>query len=116
VSTPKSLFYAFFVQNLGENIMQTYRPKGSLRGFIMPDFIFIDRRLSLGAKTLYALFCNYAGECDHCWPSHVTLAEKLGCSVSSVKTYIEQLIRYGFILSKNTGTHFRSCMYFLLAQ
>lgn len=94
--------------------METFIPKGNIRGFIMPDFIFNDTRLSLEAKTLYALFCNYAGERNYCWPSHKTLADKLKCSVSSVKTYIGQLINCNFVIKKTVGNHVRTCMYFPL--
>lgn len=80
----------------------------------MPDFVFINKKLSLGAKTLYALLCDYAGERDHCWPSHKTLAVSMGCSVSSVKTYLGQLVRHGLIAGGDVGeTRVRSCMYFL---
>lgn len=95
--------------------METFAPKGKVHGFIMPDFIFNDSRLSLAAKTLYALLCNYAGERDHCWPSHKTLAAKLGCSVSSVKTYLKQLSSYKLIqASDGAGQTVRSCLYYLL--
>ena len=40
---------------------------------------------------LYSLLCDYAGDKDHCWPSQTTLAGLLGCSVSSIKTYLREL-------------------------
>ncbi len=92
--------------------MQTFIPKGNLRGFIMPDFIFKDARLCLGAKMLFAVMCNFAGDKDHCWPSHSTLAKSLDCSVSTVKTYIKQLIQCKYIAM---GSHqMRSCLYHIL--
>ena len=95
--------------------METFVPKGKVRGFIMPDFIFNDTRLSLPAKTLYALLCNYAGERDHCWPSHKTLATKLGCSVSSIKTYLKHLVELKLIQASDSAAQtVRSCIYFLL--
>ncbi len=97
--------------------METFIPKGNVRGFIMPDFIFRHTELSLGAKMLYALLCNYAGERDHCWPSHTTLATKLGCSVSSIKVYLKQLVGQKLIASGDTDINknrVRSCMYYFL--
>ncbi len=92
--------------------MQTFIPKGNLRGFIMPDFIFKDARLCLGAKMLFAVMCNFAGDKDHCWPSHNTLAKSLNCSVSTVKTYIKQLIEHGYIAMEMH--RLRSCLYHIL--
>ncbi len=92
--------------------MQTFIPKGNIRGFIMPDFVFKDMRLCLGAKMLFAVMCNFAGDKDHCWPSHNTLAKSLDCSVSTVKTYIKQLMEYGYIAMETH--HLRSCLYFIL--
>lgn len=95
--------------------MKTFIPKGNLRGFIMPDFVFKDCKLSLGAKTLYALLCNYAGDKDHCWPAHQTLAQNMGCSLSSVKTYLKQLVERGLVAANNVAENrVRSCMYYML--
>ncbi len=70
--------------------MRTFIPKGNVHGPILPAFI-LKMPLSLGAKVVYALLCNYASEKDHCWPSQTTLATRLSCSVSSVKNYLREL-------------------------
>ena len=60
--------------------METFAPKGKIFGPILPQFI-LEKRITLGAKVMYALLCNYASEKDHCWPSHATLASRLSCSI-----------------------------------
>ncbi len=76
--------------------MRTFIPKGNVYGPILPAFV-LKMPLSLGAKVMYALLCNYASEKDHCWPSHSTLATRLACSVSSVKNYLRELSRENLI-------------------
>ncbi len=75
---------------------KTFNPKRKIFGLIMPTFIF-SRDISMGARVLYAFLCNYAAEKDHCWPSKKTLAIQLSCSVSSVKTYIKELVEQELI-------------------
>lgn len=70
--------------------METFSPKGNICGPIMPKHV-LKLSISHGAKLLYALLCNHAGEKDHCWPSHALLADEVGCSVSSVKSYLKEL-------------------------
>ena len=72
--------------------MKTFAPKGNIFGPILPQFI-LEMPLSLGAKVMYALLCNYASDKDHCWPSQKTLAARLACSVSSIKNYLAELVR-----------------------
>ena len=47
--------------------------------------------ITVDAKMLYALLCDFAGDKDHCWPSQTRLAGMLSCSVSSVKKYLREL-------------------------
>lgn len=69
---------------------ETFRPRGNISGPILPRYA-LTLKISLGAKMLYTLLCDYAGDKDHCWPSQATLAGLLGCSVSSIKTYLREL-------------------------
>ena len=41
--------------------MKTFAPKGKIFGPILPQFV-LDMPLSLGAKVMYALLCNYASD------------------------------------------------------
>lgn len=95
----------------GEEKMETFAPKGKICGPILPQFI-LKKSITLGAKVMYALLCNYASENDHCWPSHATLAARLSCSVSSVKNYLTELVREKLI-SILRG-RYRSSVYYLL--
>ena len=92
--------------------MQTFTPKGNIHGPILPGFI-LGKKLSLGAKVMYALLCDFAGEKDHCWPSHATLAARLDCSVSTVKNYLGELCRENLIAVHRE--RYRSSTYYLLS-
>ena len=91
--------------------METFSPKGKIFGPILPQFI-LEKRITLGAKVMYALLCNYASEKDHCWPSHATLASRLSCSISSVKNYLAELVRENLIAIRKE--HYRSSVYYLI--
>lgn len=91
--------------------METFAPKGKIFGPILPQFV-LDMPLSLGAKVVYALLCNYASEKDHCWPSQTTLAERLKCGVSSIKNYLAELVRENLITVRRE--HYRSSVYYLV--
>lgn len=91
--------------------MQTFTPKGNIQGPILPTFV-MRKRISLGAKVMYALLCHFAGEKDHCWPSHATLAALIPCSVSSVKTYLDELNRVQLISIHRE--RYRTSTYYLL--
>lgn len=91
--------------------METFAPKGKIFGPILPQFI-LEKRITLGAKVMYALLCNYASEKDHCWPSHATLASRLSCSISSVKNYLAELVRENLIAIRKE--HYRSSVYYLI--
>lgn len=91
--------------------METFVPKGNIYGPILPQFV-LERKITLGAKIMYALLCNYAHGKDHCWPSHRTLATRLSCSVSSVKNYLSELVTSNLI--SITRGQCRSSVYHLL--
>lgn len=91
--------------------METFAPKGNIYGPILPQFI-LEKSITLGAKVMYALLCNYASEKDHCWPSHATLASRLSCSLSSVKNYLSELVREKLIVIRRE--QYRSSVYYLL--
>ena len=91
--------------------METFAPKGKIYGPIIPQFV-LAKPITLGAKIMYALLCNYASEKDHCWPSHATLASRLSCSVSSVKNYLTELVRVNLIEVRRE--QYRSSVYYLL--
>lgn len=91
--------------------MQTFAPRGNIFGPILPQFV-LETSMSCGAKVMYALLCNYASENDHCWPSQVTLATRLSCSVSSVKNYLTELVGAKLITIRRE--QYRSSVYYML--
>lgn len=90
---------------------ETYSPKGNIHGPILPQFI-MEKNISLGAKVMYALLCDYAGKNDHCWPSQETLSRRLSCSITSVKKYLGELVNEKLVAVKKEN--YRSCVYYLL--
>ena len=91
--------------------METFSPKGNIHGPILPQFSF-RMSITFGAKTMYAILCDYAADKDHCWPSQTTLAKRLSCSLSSVKNYLAELIREKLISIRRE--QYRSSVYYLL--
>lgn len=91
--------------------METFSPKGNIHGPILPQFI-LQMPITFGAKTMYALLCDYAAAKDHCWPSQATLAKRLSCSISSVKNYLAELVREKLIFIRRE--QYRSSVYYLL--
>ena len=90
--------------------METFAPKGNIRGPILPQFV-LQMSITFGAKTMYAILCDYAADKDHCWPSQTTLAKRLSCSISSVKNYLAELVREKLISIKRE--QYRSSVYYL---
>ena len=91
--------------------METFVPRGNIYGPILPQFV-LEKSITLGAKVMYSLLCNYASERDHCWPSQATLAIRLSCSVSSVKKYLGELIKEHLIEVRHEKC--RSSVYYML--
>jgi hypothetical protein len=112
-----------FVKNIGSEIfrpfsghrekrkMETFVPRGNVHGPILPDFV-LKKQITFGAKVMYALLCDYASKDDHCWPAQATLAERLSCSLSSVKNYLTELVREKLIAVRRE--QYRSCVYYLI--
>ena len=91
--------------------METFSPKGNIHGPILPQFV-LRMSITFGAKTMYAILCDYAADKDHCWPSQTTLAKRLSCSLSSVKNYLAELVREKLISIRRE--QYRSSVYYLL--
>lgn len=91
--------------------METFAPKGNIHGPILPQFV-LRMSITFGAKTMYAILCDYAADKDHCWPSQTTLAKRLSCSISSVKNYLAELVREKLISIRRE--QYRSSVYYLL--
>jgi hypothetical protein len=57
----------------------------------IPNFILRDARLSVGAKTVYALLLSYAWHNDLCFPGQDRLAKDMGMGVASVNRFVKEL-------------------------
>ncbi len=83
--------------------MQVFIPKENARGFIMPNFIFDNNELSCGAKLLFSILCDYARDKSYCYPSKQTLADRLNVSINTIKTWLKQLISFGYVQLQQAG-------------
>jgi hypothetical protein len=57
----------------------------------VPNFILTKKDISVGAKLTYALLLKYAWAEDACFPGQVKLAEDMGATDRSVRTYLKEL-------------------------
>src|SRR6201993_5511261 len=57
----------------------------------VPNFILTKKDLSVGAKLAYAMLLKYAWNNDACFPGQVKLAEDMGATDRSVRTYLKEL-------------------------
>jgi hypothetical protein len=57
----------------------------------VPNFILTNKGLSVGAKLAYAMLLKYAWQDDACFPGQVKLAEDMGATDRSVRTYLKEL-------------------------
>jgi hypothetical protein len=70
----------------------------SLHGFTqLPNFILKDPKVSIGAKTTYALFLSYAWHNNLCFPGQDRLAKDIGMSIGSINGFIKELEACGLI-------------------
>src|ERR1022692_4372311 len=83
---------------------QKFIPHRQFRsGVFVPDAILANRRLSGGAKLLWARLARYAGVNGVCFPSCQTLGLDLGCSPRQVQRYVAELVHAGSISAKQRG-------------
>src|ERR1700751_485988 len=57
----------------------------------VPNFILTKSEISVGAKLTYAMLLKYAWGDDACFPGQVKLAEDMGATDRSVRTYLKEL-------------------------
>lgn len=64
----------------------------SRHGFTqVPNFILTKKDISVGAKLAYAMLLKYAWNEDACFPGQVKLADDMGATDRSVRTYLKEL-------------------------
>jgi hypothetical protein len=57
----------------------------------VPNFILTNKDISVGAKLAYAMLLKYAWSKDACYPGQIALAEDMGATDRSVRTYLKEL-------------------------
>lgn len=57
----------------------------------VPNFILTNKAISVGAKLAYAMLLKYAWDDDACFPGQVKLADDMGATDRSVRTYLKEL-------------------------
>ena len=74
------------------------------KGFTqVPNHVLESKDVSPGAKLAYAMLLKYAWQNSYCFPGQVTLAEDMGSSERSVRTYLHELQDQGFLTIKRQG-------------
>lgn len=69
----------------------------------VPNFLFKNAGLSMGAIVVYSKFLSYAWHNDFCYPGQVKLAADLDVGERSVRTWIKELEDVGLLEVKQRG-------------
>ena len=93
------------MEHIGPNLENTKRnieiigaDLVTVHGFTqVPNFILTNKDLSVGAKLYYAMLLKYAREKDYCFPGQQTIADDMGSTDRSVRTYQKELEQAGFL-------------------
>jgi len=74
------------------------------RGYTqVPNHVLVSDRLSPGAKLTYAMLLKYAWQNEYCFPGQERLANDMGVTDRSVRTYLQELERENFVAIKQRG-------------
>jgi len=63
----------------------------------VPNFILTNKDLSVGGKLAYAMLLKYAWSDDSCFPGQLKLAEDMGAGERSIRSYLQELEKAGFL-------------------
>jgi hypothetical protein len=96
------------VTSIGEILDRNIILKGadvlSAKGFTqVPNHVLVSSKLSPGAKLTYAMLLKYAWQNDYCFPGQERLANDMGVTDRSVRTYLQELEREQFVAIKQRG-------------
>jgi hypothetical protein len=84
------------------------------KGFTqIPNYILRDSKLSFGARLVYAVLLSYAWQEDSCFPGQERIAEDLGTSDRSVRTYLSELKERRYVDWKQQGLN-KTNVYYIL--
>ena len=63
------------------------------KGYTMvPNHVLVSSKVSPGAKLAYAMLLKYAWQNDFCYPGHERLANDMGVTDRSVRTYLQDQV------------------------
>jgi hypothetical protein len=69
----------------------------------VPNFILTSKKLSVGAKLAYAMLLKYAWANDSCFPGQITLSKDMGAGERSVRSYLKELEKTGYLAITQRG-------------
>ena len=73
-------------------------------GFMqVPNFLFKNSGLSMGAIVVYSKFLSYAWHNDFCFPGQQRLADDLGMGVASINRFVKELEQSALIEIERRG-------------
>lgn len=78
-----------------------------------------DPRLPEGSKVVYAEVDDWAGAAGgvdgKCYPSEALLANLLGKSVRTIRTWLRPLVKFGYLIPKRTGRSYKYRLFWAVA-
>ncbi len=69
----------------------------------IPNFVLESKKISVGAKIVYAMLLKYAREESSCFPGQERLAQDIGCGERSVRRWLDELAAGKIISVKQRG-------------
>ena len=69
----------------------------------VPNFLFKNSGLSLGAIVIYSKFLSYAWHNDFCFPGQQRMADDLDMGISSINRFVKELEARGLISIERRG-------------
>ena len=70
--------------------------------------------IRIEVKALYSLLASYTGADEVCWPSIATMAKALNCSGQSIRNWIDELKKSGWLKSQRSSDGIHSNRYWLV--
>ena len=69
----------------------------------VPNFILTSKKVGVGAKLAYSMLLKYAWDHEACFPGQGKLAEDMGTTDRSVRTYLKELEKKGYLKITQRG-------------
>lgn len=92
------------LKQVEQNIILDTKDPVAREGFTqVPNFVLKANNISAGAKLAYAMLLSYAWNNNFCFPGQEKLAQDMGAGVRSVKRYMRELVRKGYVSVKRRG-------------